>query len=30
LGDKVLIKIKKTDLLRKQVDCTLIAKVEEK
>ncbi|HRG57411.1 MAG TPA: ribonuclease R [Bacteroidia bacterium] len=30
LGDKVLIKIKKTDLLRKQVDFTLLAKIEEK
>jgi ribonuclease R len=30
LGDKVLIKIKKTDLLRKQVDFTLLGKVEEK
>lgn len=29
LGDKVLIKIKKTDLLRKQVDFTLLAKIEE-
>ncbi len=30
LGDKVLIKIKKTDLLRKQVDFTLLGKIEEK
>jgi ribonuclease R len=30
LGDKVLIKIKKTDLLRKQVDFTLLSKIEEK
>jgi ribonuclease R len=30
LGDKVLIKIKKTDLLSKQVDFTLLSKIEEK
>ena len=30
LGDKVMIRIKKTDLLRKQVDFTLLWKIEER